>query len=253
MTILYFTSTGNSLHVAKEIGGTLLSIPQMIKENRYDFEDDVVGVIFPVYSFRVPKIVLDFLQKANIKANYTFAISTYGNIAGPTLINLEKKLKKSELKFNYMNQIIMIDNYLPMFDITKQIEDVESKKIDENLRKIISDIQCKKEQSPTGSLLLSNTIKILEPVFDAFENGNTPKRFTINDKCTLCGTCAKVCPTKNIEVSDKVNYFSNCISCLGCIHNCPFNAIHIKGEKSDTRFRNENVTLKEIEIANNQM
>ncbi|SPW87228.1 Uncharacterised protein [Enterococcus faecium] len=33
MTILYFTATGNSLYVAKRLGGKLISIPQMIKEN----------------------------------------------------------------------------------------------------------------------------------------------------------------------------------------------------------------------------
>lgn len=33
MTICYFTATGNSLYVAKRIGGTLLSIPKLMKEN----------------------------------------------------------------------------------------------------------------------------------------------------------------------------------------------------------------------------
>ena len=33
MTILYFTATGNSLAVAKRLGGTLLSIPQLIRED----------------------------------------------------------------------------------------------------------------------------------------------------------------------------------------------------------------------------
>ncbi len=32
MTVLYFSATGNSLAVAKRIGGNLISIPQAVKE-----------------------------------------------------------------------------------------------------------------------------------------------------------------------------------------------------------------------------
>ena len=40
MTICYFTATGNSLYVAKRIGGTLLSIPKLMKENEIIINDD---------------------------------------------------------------------------------------------------------------------------------------------------------------------------------------------------------------------
>ncbi len=49
MKILYFTSTGNNLYIAKQIGGELLSIPQLVKDNIYDIEDDCVGIVFPVF------------------------------------------------------------------------------------------------------------------------------------------------------------------------------------------------------------
>ena len=40
MTILYFTATGNSLSVAKAVGGTLKSIPQLVENKEYIVEDD---------------------------------------------------------------------------------------------------------------------------------------------------------------------------------------------------------------------
>lgn len=40
MKILYFTATGNSMYIAKSLGGELLSIPQLDKVGRYDFSDD---------------------------------------------------------------------------------------------------------------------------------------------------------------------------------------------------------------------
>lgn len=47
MKILYFTATGNSLAVAKKLGGELISIPQAIKNNQYEIKDDVIGFVFP--------------------------------------------------------------------------------------------------------------------------------------------------------------------------------------------------------------
>ena len=44
---------------------------------------------------------------------------------------------------------------------------------------------------------------------------------------------------------------NNCQMCLACTNNCPQNAIRVKKEKSKARFKNQNVTLKEIINANN--
>ena len=64
-------------------------------------------------------------------------------------------------------------------------------------------------------------------------------------------TCAKVCPADNIRVTDKVEYLHHCECCLGCMHNCPKKAIHLKNEKSSVRFRNSEVTIKKLINANN--
>jgi Protein involved in ribonucleotide reduction len=61
MKVFYFTATGNSLYVAKRIGGKLYSIPQMIKEHKYEFEDDAIGFVFPCYVFGLPRLVRDFV------------------------------------------------------------------------------------------------------------------------------------------------------------------------------------------------
>ncbi len=49
MKTLFFTATGNSLYVAKRIGGELYSIPQLLKNNNYIIEDESVGFVFPCY------------------------------------------------------------------------------------------------------------------------------------------------------------------------------------------------------------
>lgn len=49
MKVLYFTSTGNNLYIAKQLGGELLSIPKLLHEGRLEHEDEALGVVFPCY------------------------------------------------------------------------------------------------------------------------------------------------------------------------------------------------------------
>ena len=253
MTILYFTSTGNSLQIAKRTGGALLSIPQMIKENKYHFEDDSIGLITPVYGFGLPKIVKRFLKKASFKSQYTFAVSTYGNEAGAVLFNLAKLAEKSDIKFDYMAQILMVDNYLPMFEVNKQIAKLPEKKTKENIVKVVEEIHSKKTNTPDSSFLKRAATVFVSGINWYYHNDKMAQDFIVNDQCTSCRICVKVCPVGNITVSDKVQFSDHCEVCYSCVHNCPSNAIHLKNERSTTRYRNEDVTLKEIQSANSQI
>jgi flavodoxin len=145
MKILYFTSTGNSLAVAKKIGGETISIPWAIKNNQYDFEDDVIGLVFPTYCCYPPKIIRDFVVKAKLKANYLFAIATYGNAMGKggdgsEMLEFDKIAKTAGHNLNYLNFILMVNNFIDNFDIGEEIEKIPSKKIDENLAAIIDEL-----------------------------------------------------------------------------------------------------------------
>ena len=57
MTACYFTASGNCLYVARRIGGTLLSIPQLMRQNEIVIEDDAIGVVCPVYNAKMPMMV----------------------------------------------------------------------------------------------------------------------------------------------------------------------------------------------------
>ena len=55
--ILYFTATGNSLYIARQLADEnteLLSIPQMVKQGRRDFEADEIGIVYPIYGHMPP-------------------------------------------------------------------------------------------------------------------------------------------------------------------------------------------------------
>ncbi|MFW2488641.1 EFR1 family ferrodoxin [Clostridium chromiireducens] len=252
MKVFYFTTTGNSLYVAKRIGGELYSIPHMIKEGKHEFEDDVIGFIFPCYVFGLPKLVKDFVKKTKFKANYFFAVMTYGHKAESGLYHMEKVGGEAGIKFSYTNEILMVDNYLPAFKIEDELKKEGSKKIEEKLNKIINDISTRQNKyirKSIKSVILSKSFSSLAGRFSYNFGRNN---FIVLDNCTSCKVCEKVCPVNNISISKKPEFSNKCEMCHACIHHCPQNAIHLKNEKSKVRFINRNVKLKEIIDANNQ-
>jgi len=78
MLVLYFTATGNSLYVAKRIGGELYSIPKAIKTGNYCFSDEKIGLVFPIYGLCVPAFIEEFLHKVKLDSSYIFAVMSYG-------------------------------------------------------------------------------------------------------------------------------------------------------------------------------
>jgi ferredoxin len=247
MKILYFTATGNNLYVAKRIGDEYYSIPKLMKEGIFDFEDEKIGIIFPVYNIGVPKIVEEFLNKVRLKSKYIFGITTYGAFSGATTRHLLEIGKRNGIEFSYINELIMVDNYLPGFDMNKQIQGQAKKNIEENLEKIIKDIKEGRKYIKKHTIIKEG----LRVLADKFYDNKFEKNFSVDNNCNGCKTCERVCPVANIKVDKNPVFNNNCQHCLSCIHNCPKKAISIKKEKNKVRFINENITLKEIIDSNN--
>ena len=252
MKIFYFSATGNSLCVAKKIGGELCSIPQMIKEDKRAFKDDVIGFVIPCYFFGMPRFIKKFILNSKFEAKYFFAIVTCGNMAGASLKQMEEAGRKVGIQFNYTNEIMMVDNYLPMFDMEKELEIESSKKIDEKLALIVNDIKNKQEKVIKKGIFVNAFSKTINRLSSRFFLDKKDASYIVLDSCNACGICAKVCPVKNIKVEKKPVFSHKCEGCYACIHHCPQNAIHFKSEKSKARFINRNVKLTEIIDGNDQ-
>lgn len=251
MTILYFTSTGNCLYVAKKIGGKLCSIPQAVKSGNYAFEDDTIGIVFPVYGLCVPPYVTEFISKVHFKTNYLFAVITYGFYDGGATNHLLEAAEKYGLHFSYISKLKMVENYLPGFEMKKELQKEPKRQIDEHLRQILFDVKARKQSIQPSSWfdrLMTNTH--LKNYGYKIGEGET-KKYHVAANCNGCGTCVQVCPTDNIKLNAAKPVFgAKCLSCLACTQNCPQNAIRMDGEKSTVRFRNQNVKLEEIIDAN---
>ena len=98
MTIFYFTATGNSLAVAKRVGGELISIPKALKDGESGYEDDVIGFVFPDFDGSLPRIMTKFMKSKKFKADYFFAIATYGFLPGNTIRDFTKLKRMKEFR-----------------------------------------------------------------------------------------------------------------------------------------------------------
>lgn len=220
----------------------------------YEIEDDVIGIISPVYYFTMPLLVKRYLVKAKLKAGYVFGILTYGSMSGTAADRLVKILKANGNHIDYIAGLRMADNYLPNFDMENQIAGLPKKNVEARLAAIKQDIAGRMHRIPRKNPLLN----IISPLWAAkmeSEKGigninRTDEKFIVNEKCNACRTCARICPVSNITVEGKPIFQHHCESCFACIHNCPSKAIQMKGQRSEARFRNGSVTLKELIEAN---
>lgn len=252
MLIFYFTGTGNSLYVAKQIGGNLISISNIDDSNKKIFEEEAIGFVFPCYSYEVPRLMSIFFKKHCFSAQYFFVIITYGNSLGNTLNEFDKLANKKNIKINYFNSVLTIDNFLPLYSIENQLKKEKKKKTEEQIAIIKNDILNRKNISLKKENIINKISKYCLKIFNLNNNPKIDKNFRINSNCNNCRICIKICPLNNIKEKEKIEYQHNCCFCLSCIHNCPQNAVHIKYERSKLRYRNPNIKIEELLNKRNQ-
>lgn len=185
-----------------------------------------------------------------LKSNYIFAIVTCGNKSGATSEQFVKLCMQNGVKVDYTKTILMVDNYLPIFEINKQLNKLPTKKVDEKLAIIKSDVESRNKKLEQSGSMIKLVTFFAQQVYKTVAKGTKDKKFIIEDSCTGCGICANVCPVNNIKIEKQPIFQHHCDECLACIHHCPQNSIHLKGEKSRARFINGSVSLKEIVLAN---
>ncbi len=119
--VFYFTATGNSLYVARALSPEPVSIPQALKGGKLDYEADEIGFVFPDFAASAPLIVREFVEKVRLKTPYIFSVITYGNYAANVADWWNDFCKQRNVTNNYINTLLMVDNYLPAFDMNEQI------------------------------------------------------------------------------------------------------------------------------------
>lgn len=259
-TIFYFTGTGNSLMVTRDLtqelgDARLVPVARAIKDKEVDISDECIGFVFPLYYQGIPAIVQDFIKNLPLdNTKYIFGIVTNGG--GDALNHLSKLLSKKGLRLAAGFQVSMPYNYIINnfgLDITaeakrKQQFELEKIKVKEfagiiGARKYIG---VQKKQALKWRLFAS--LPVLTYARSASTLGKAARNFWADDHCIGCGQCQQICPVNNIDiVNGKPVWHDCCQQCLACLHWCPSGAIQYRKRTFDkSRYTNPYVTITDM-------
>ncbi len=244
--ILYFSATGNCKYAAVRIKQAfeqeMLSIADCVREEKYDFADETIGIISPTYFWGLPSIVKEFLEKASFHAEYIYFISTYGTTPGASDYMAAKALRGREIDAFY--SVRMVDTWTPIFDLstpekTAKFTAKTEPQIDKIIRRI-GERHTNKHMTPHTPPFVAELFA--QPLYNS--KVRLTSNFWVEESCIGCALCAKKCPVQAIEIQNgkPVWVKEKCIACLGCLHRCPKFAIQYgKSTKKHGQYTNPNV------------
>ena len=235
--ICYFSGTGNSKYVAKELSrgldDTLVNINERIKSN--DSSDVCVNgrlvVVTPTYAWRIPRLVYKWVVNTKfIGVKEVYYVMTCGDDNG----NADKYNRKLSRLKGFVHkgtfEVVMPENYIALFDtpsLDKAKETICRAK--DKIKEVVDIISLDEEYICKSSFKDKFKSGFVNDAFYSFIVSS--KKFYAKDSCVACGKCVEFCPLDNIHLIDnKPLWGSNCTHCMACISYCPVGAIEYGGK-----------------------
>lgn len=283
--ICYFTGTGNSLFLAREISSelesSLNSIPELIKNRKLDTLGDNIIVVFPSYLsmiYGIPLIIKDFIESIpGLKSKKIILVCSCG---GHRLVNaltsvkvLSGIIKKSGGRvYNYFTLRLPMNN-LDYDHIPVPLErdhDILFKRAYKLIKGITAEIKSGHSwgigkigdslfqflMKPMFTLLKKLSYRtMLDIAMEPYSTTKsieevfrlTDRSLTVKGNCTGCGICNKVCPVDNINIEDgKPTWLNRCEMCFACHEWCPKKAIVHWGRKEGVYYRHPEIKLQDL-------
>jgi ferredoxin len=231
-TIIYFSPTGNVLHLAKQLSSHLNgSVENLLP---LEFTDPAqldpnaqLVLLYPVHGFNAPRTVKRFVGALPAGLFECVSLLSVGCstswVNGAVSLDLRKALKRKSYP-------IAVDEILamPLTLIMNFPDELNIKLIAESEHKI-SDL-CERITERTTT---RRRIKKRSRIINFLGKGESPAarlfglELYANNSCTSCGTCWNNCPEKNIKQKSKgkPGFGFSCSMCMRCIYNCPEKAI----------------------------
>jgi ferredoxin/flavodoxin len=267
--IYYFTGTGNSLAIAKDLANgldsTLINIASLDHETSIRPAGDVIGIISPVYHGTLPLIVSRFVDKlAGLESKYIFSVCTYGDHPGLFMEYMRDRLAARggqlsvgfglHMPYNYVTPPSSLKNFYNSFTL-RELDPVLQRDMleaaDERIPEILEAVQSRRtgilEKDSVFITRLVDTLNLHDSLgvdsWSKITGLNEPKSltfnqvrlrmdkaFTLTESCEGCGTCEKICPVADIRlINGHPEWQHHCEQCFACLQWCPRQAIQFRG------------------------
>lgn len=203
--IYYFSATGNSAWVARQIAVATgdracsiitdagdLAAPEPIAA------DETLGLVFPVHAWSAPGLFLEFIDRLSVDpAAFVFAVCTYGDSPGAALRWLAKSIR---LDSGY--GIAMPNSYIPLFNVDEP--ELAARKIaraKEALPAICAQISRREPVFPDRDKAPDRWLtRFIPPLFKLISKD---KKFRVDDSCVSCGRCVGLPDAQHSSGSNK--------------------------------------------------
>lgn len=249
LEIKYFTSTGNTLWMARffkeyveKCGHKVLL--SNVEQDGMEFMDDsdMVGIFYPVWGSNLPAPIGDNILNIKKSHRKMFLIGNCARFSGDTGLYW-KRIIEQELGYRvfYVEHVVLPMNVnMPWWTWARVPKEKRKQRIFNKAIKVMSQIaddvlngqEKYRGKNPFG-ILGGRIQRFFE--HDAYKFWQDMMKIDAL-KCNECGLCEKLCPTKSIQVKDKKlvkvdNFNNNCIFCARCYNLCPTGA-YLIGDKS---------------------
>lgn len=226
INLIYFSPTGTSKKVVQTIGKGLgtqqirefdITPATFVHSKNIQLDNELTLIGLPVYKGRVPVDVLPRLKKFRGNNTPVVLVALYGNREFDDAL-LELKNLVIELGFIPLAAAAFIGEHSYSTELKpiakNRPDETDLAKAKDFSRALLAKL---KDTAPQKALNIPGNYPYKTP----------PKAVvmapsTVDEKCTLCGICADVCPVNVIKLKESVETHSEaCIWCCACVKACP--------------------------------
>jgi ferredoxin/flavodoxin len=269
--IYYFSGTGNSLHVARELqqripDANLIPVVSLLDKDMIQTQAETVGFVFPIHLTTLPIPMREFVKKLDPRsAEYIFAVGTRVGtfcLANIALENILKKRGKHLDAYFILNMPLNSPTGLKPTqgdkDWVNRISAEKVQALDADVRNRLDSIQSvivnrapdPEDDLPRHGPLLKRLLSVLL-AFGEKSAGGAEIPYYADSSCTGCGTCEKACPSKKIRLVDGKPVWQKeiqCYFCYACFNFCPTQSILVgkRYTRKDGRYTHPGITAKDI-------
>ena len=219
-------------------------------------DEDRIGLVFPVYAWGMPRMVADFARCLKLRRDqYVFAVTTCAGLQGNTLVQLNRRLRANgsrldagfAVRGDFTPALPGMDGMSIITFISWLGRNKVARPASERMDEIIQAIADKASHALETTNIAVNALGSVMYGFAAKFFRVADNNYCVNDSCTSCGMCAKVCPRRNVVMKDgRPTWHNDCEMCYACFFSCPAKAIVAGGMAPAGPPRHPDITLDDM-------